>query len=472
MIGSVEVFKENAFRLIQKEEKLKKAIKEAISANHSKSVFLANMSHELRTPLNAILGFTTLLKKASNLESQQKQNLQTIHSSGKYLLQIINEILELSKIEAGKIDIVCNDFDLYNLLDDIKAMFEVRYKNKNINFNVNIQDDLPRYVRSDEQRLRQIIINLLGNALKFTDSGSVDFNISSKEKRLYFEVIDTGKGIESKNLKNIFKPFEQVKDDNYIQKGTGLGLSITKELVELLGGKIKVISIPNEGSKFYFDIKFELSLKDKIEENFEKSKNIKEIIELKKHTVLVVDDIEVNRELIVQMLNQHGIKTLEAHDGLEALDIIEKEEIDLIFMDISMPKLNGLELTKKLKSDENYKDIPVVIVSANVLKTDEQKALQSGADGFLAKPIDEVKFYKLIKKYLEVKFTYDKKREKKTFHLADDITEKLNKAILELDSNKIEEILNQSELDEKSKKELIDISNRFEFEKLKEILYS
>lgn len=468
MIGSVEVFKQNALRLIQKEEKLRKAIKEARNANHSKSVFLANMSHELRTPLNAILGFTKLLQKADNLHSNQKENLKTIENSGEHLLKIINEILELSKIEAGKIEIVKNDFDFYQTVEDIKAMFASRYENKGIDFSVTLEENLPQYIISDEQRLRQILLNLLSNALKYTKSGKVTLDISQKDGKLYFEVTDSGIGIEQKDIENIFKPFEQVKHDNYIQKGTGLGLSITKELVTLMGGKINLESILDKGSKFYFDITYEQSSNQNIKQKFKEVKKVKGIRQHKEHTILVVDDIKENRELLVQIFNLHGIKTIEARDGKEALNLLKELDIDMVFMDISMPVLDGLEATKIIKHDEKYKLIPIVIVSANVLKSDEEKALRSGAEGFIAKPIDELKLYRYLKKFLEISLIYenDKKIEDK-IQLSEELVSKINEAIQSLDTVEIKRLIDENEIEKNSKDKILDLVNKFEFEKLK-----
>ncbi len=469
MIGSVEVFKQNALNLIQNEEELKKAIKEAQNANRSKSIFLANMSHELRTPLNAILGFTSLLKKAENLNEHQKENLQTIQNSGGHLLKIINEILELSKIEAGKIEIVNKDFDILQTIEDIKGMFESRYKNKGIAFSINIDPNLPLYIVADEQRLKQVIINLLSNALKYTKSGAVELNIKHRDKKLYFEVIDTGRGIQKKDIKNIFKPFEQVRSENYIQQGTGLGLSITKELVSLMGGKIGVQSEYEAGSKFYFDIQYKLSTNQNIKEKPVTDKSVKRIKQSKEHTILVVDDIKENRELLVQIFNQYGIKTIEAKNGKEAYGKIK--DAHMVFMDISMPVLDGLSATKLIKKDEKYKDIPIVIVSANVLKSDEEKALQSGADGFIAKPVEELKLLDYLKKFLDIEIIYENDKEiEKKFELAQNIIEEISCAIQSLDIEKIKKTVDENYVEKSIKARIIELANRFEFEKLKNFI--
>ena len=398
MIGTVEVFKDNAVKLMQKEEKLKKAINEANSANHAKSVFLANMSHELRTPLNAILGFAKLLEKSVNINLKEKENATTIKNSGNHLLTIINEILEFSKIEAGKIKIVKEDFNLFDMVKEISSMFDTRFKNKNLEFTINIDNDVPKYINTDELRLRQIIINLLGNALKFTQNGSVTLNIKVNKDRLYFNIIDTGIGMNNVALKNIFNPFEQIETKKYTKQGTGLGLSITKELVSLMGGKIDVKSEPNAGSNFSFTIKFSIVKDEDIQD--ETNDLLIQKVQYTNKSILVVDDIEENRNLLVQLLQQYSINTLEAKDGNEVIDILDNNTIDLVFMDISMPILDGFETTKLIRSDKSKDNIPVIIVSANVFQEDMDNTLEVGANGFLEKPIDETKLIKHLNTFL------------------------------------------------------------------------
>jgi signal transduction histidine kinase/DNA-binding response OmpR family regulator len=472
MINSVEVFKQNAIKLFQKEEILKKAMIEAKNANRSKSVFLANMSHELRTPLNAILGFTTLLKKADNLSLTQKENLQIISNSGEHLLKIINEILELSKIEAGKIEIVNGDCDFYQIIEDIKGMFDTRYENKQLKFEIEMEPNLPQYIVIDEQRLRQILINLLGNALKFTEIGSVLLKVNKKDKKLHFEIIDTGIGINENDLQTIFKPFEQVKSEKYIQKGTGLGLPITKELVTLMGGEIDVSSKYHKGSRFTFDILYSLSNETDIRKKFTNTKVLKTTKQTKQHTVLVVDDIKENRSLLVQMLHQYNIHTIEVTNGEEALQTLKDTKFDLIFMDISMPILNGLEATKLIKQNKDFQQIPVIIVSANVLKSDELQSLNSGADAFMAKPIDEMKLCEYLQEFLDIKLIYEEQEsiKNKTIQLSLTAQKEFQKAIESLDIEMIKKIVEKENITKSQKEQIIELANRFEFETLKDLL--
>jgi signal transduction histidine kinase/CheY-like chemotaxis protein len=449
MIGSVEVFKENGLRLIQKEEKLKNAIKDAEFANNSKSIFLANMSHELRTPLNAILGFSSLLEKSQNINSQEKENLVTIKNSGNHLLSIINEILELSKIEVGKIEITNNDFDLYSMIEDIKMMFISRFEAKLLHFEINIDANVPQFIQSDQQRLKQILINLFGNALKFTQKGYVRGTIKYKYNQLYFTVEDTGIGISKKYQKKIFKPFEQINSNTFTKNGTGLGLSITKELISLLGGRIDLKSEVDKGSIFTFSIRFKHSTIKQIDEKIKK-----EIVYKKENmqlTILVVDDIKENRNLLVQILKQYDIQTIESKDGNEALDVLANFEIDLVFMDIIMPNLNGYETIKRMKENDKLKSIPIVVVSANVFEEDKNKAFDLGIDSFLPKPINDDVVMKLVSKYtLNISLTNEE-----VINIKD--------AIKKLDSKKILDILEISTIDKKIKQEMVSLVKEFKF---------
>ena len=452
MIGSVEVFKKNGLRLIQKEEKLKNAIKDAKFANNSKSIFLANMSHELRTPLNAILGFTSLLEKSENINTQEKENVSIIKNSGNHLLSIINEILELSKIEVGKIEITNNDFDLYAMIEEIKLMFISRFEAKKLDFFIDIDFTVPRYIQSDQQRLKQILINLFGNALKFTQKGYVKGTIKCKYNQLYFIVEDTGLGISLDNQKKIFKPFEQINSSKFTKNGTGLGLAITKELISLLGGRITLKSELDKGSFFSFNIRFKPSQTIHIDNKIEKDIPLKnEELSL---TILVVDDIQENRNLLVQILKQYNIQSIEARDGKEALEVLNTNTIDLVFMDIIMPNLNGYETIKIMKKNDKLKSIPIVVISANVFEEDKKKALDLGIDSFLAKPINDKSVIILVRKYTNnISFTPEEINNIKI-------------AIKKLDSQSILDIVINSNIDEKMKSEIRVLLNEFKFEEV------
>ncbi|WP_121627161.1 response regulator [Poseidonibacter antarcticus] len=469
MIGSVAIFKENTQRLISSEEQLKLAIADARSANKAKSIFLARMSHELRTPLNAILGFSNLLSKSKNINTNEKDNLQTIRKSANYLLNIINEILELSKIEAGKIEVVSKTFNLYETIKEIEALFLYRSKAKGLKFHIEYDANLPKYITLDEQRLRQILINLLSNSLKFTRKGGIKLYIYESMNKLFFEVSDTGIGIEKEDLKKIFKPFEQIKEESYNKNGTGLGLAITKELISLMGGSISVKSQRDKGSKFYFSVLYKNATKDLIKTI--KDKNL--IVGMKNKeftkTALVVDDIEENRKLLVQILSFYGIKTLEAKDGLEVLDIYKKEKIDIIFMDILMPKLNGIETIKAIRLENTT--LPIVVVSANVFTEDKKNAIDNGANDFLSKPIEESELLLMLKKYIDASLLYDEDiQEKKEIDyktINKQILEKLIVACNNMDNTAILNLLKNKQI---SKDLCEDINKRVDEFKYHEII--
>ncbi|XPS39317.1 ATP-binding protein [Aliarcobacter butzleri] len=475
MIGAVEIFKENTEKLITSEHQLKIAMEDAKNANQAKSIFLARMSHELRTPLNAILGFANILKKSMNATNQEKENLNIIKKSGEHLLNIINEILELSKIEAGKIEINPKNFDFYELIKEIEDIFALRCKSKNLKFIINQTNNLPKFIKADEQRLRQILINLLGNSLKFTNEGQISLNIYSLNNKLFFEVKDTGIGIDIKNQEKIFKPFEQVKLDNYTQQGTGLGLAITKELITLMGGTIYVKSQINKGSEFYFSINYEkvdigeLSLNSQIKEikGIKNSENNK--------TILVVDDIKENRDLIVQLLGFYGFKTLEANSGLMALEVFEKqnknEKIDLIFMDILMEDLDGLETIRIIREKQNGVNIPIIALSANVFEDDKKQAIKAGANDFLPKPVEEKEILQILQKYLKLEFEYEEKEQineisQELKNLPKEFLQKLNEEVLLMNNDEILNLIKEYNLSEKLQNHIKNLINEFKYQEL------
>lgn len=469
MIGAVKVFKDNTQKLIASESELKRAIGNAQSANKAKSIFLARMSHELRTPLNAILGFSNLLSKSKNINSNEKDNLQTIRKSANYLLNIINEILELSKIEAGKIEIVPKAIDFYETIKEIEALFLFRSKAKGLKFNIKYDDNLPKYITLDEQRLKQILINLLSNALKFTKKGEINLYIYESMNKLFFEVTDMGIGIKQEDLKKIFKPFEQIKQEDYNKNGTGLGLSITSELVSLMGGTIYAKSQEGIGSKFYFSVDYKNTTKDLIK--IIKDKNLIVGIKNKEFTktVLVVDDIIENRKLLVELLHYYGIKTYEARDGLEALDIYKKENIDLIFMDILMPKLDGIEVIKRIRIKDNK--IPIVVVSANVFNEDKKNAFDNGANDFMTKPIEEGELLLMLEKHIDANLKYEENNEEAKQldykSISKENLEKLIEACNNMDNKVILELLNKEQL---SKELTEDIKTRIDEFRYHEII--
>jgi len=434
MMGAVKIFKKNTQNLISSENKLRIAIDDARNANKAKSIFLARMSHELRTPLNAILGFASLISKSQRISKQEKENLLTIKKSGNHLLNIINEILELSKIEAGKMHIVPKTFNLHDLIIETESIFKFRCESKNLKFNTILDENLPILIKADDQRLRQILMNLLSNALKFTKEGEINLYAYAKMNKLFFEVRDSGIGIKKCDRKRLFEPFEQIIQNNYNQNGTGLGLSITKELIILMGGKIHVKSKINEGSTFFFNIDYKTSFK----EDLEKADRVDNIIGAKKNekknSILVVDDIKENRDLVIQVLKYYGFNTYEAKNGLAAIFVYEKNKIDLIFMDILMDKLGGLETIKKLKNKYKNKMVPIIALSANVFSEDKEKAIDIGASAFLSKPVSEKDILLILEEYLSTELIIDNKEKELSINLEEEFN-KLDSELLAFINN-------------------------------------
>jgi len=348
--------------IVDTENELKLALKKAESADKIKSEFVANMSHELRTPLNGIIGYTQILKNDRTLTDKQREGLNVIDRSANHLLGLINDILDLSKIEAEKIEIETGTFIFNDFLSGINEMINVRAKAKNIKVIFNKKTELPKFVLGDKKRIGQILLNLLTNAVKFTDFGTVTFNVSCRNDYAHFEVIDTGFGIPEDKIDDIFKPFKQLGSNIQKSDGTGLGLTISRKLVEKMGGELFVESELGSGSKFWFDIELK---KVDVDEN-ENKISLKDIVgyEGDIKTILIVDDEKDSRLVLKELLHPLGFRILEATDGIDVLKILEREKPDLILMDIIMPMLDGIEATKEIRLNQFTKYIPIIFVTA------------------------------------------------------------------------------------------------------------
>ncbi len=386
------------------EESLTSAKVAAENANRLKSEFLANMSHELRTPLNAVLGFTQLLSSDKNLTDSQVEKINIISRSGEHLLGLINDILDISKIEAGKIELHESTFNLHEFVEDLKQMLDLKCKKKGLALYVEYVEPLPEYIRSDLGKLRQIMINILGNAIKFTKEGGISIVVGIDNQKLKFTVNDTGKGIPENEIESILQPFTQSSiTDN--EGGTGLGLAITNSFINMLGGSMEIESKVDVGSTFTFSIDYEET--EKIDEPDEEIGNVIGIVDDRHPSVIIVDDKVNNRLILKEMLERIGFVTIEAENGLEALDRTREFRPELVFMDIKMPVMDGYESVKLIKEDKDIKSIPVFALTASAFKHDEKSILSSGFDGFIAKPFKLNSLLKLIHDKSNIKFIYE-----------------------------------------------------------------
>ncbi len=398
------------------EEELKLAKEAAEDANRAKSTFLANMSHEIRTPMNAVLGYAQLLQRDVTLNKTQKDYVETIGRSGGYLLDLINDILEMSRIEAGRVTVSKTDFDFGALLMDIESMFRVRTGEKNLQFEVVALTLLPRFISSDVQKIRQVVINIIGNAVKFTKAGGITVRVRSEavpesaegELNISIEVEDTGIGIAPDELEDIFNAFEQSKK-GLAMGGTGLGMAISREFARLLNGDVTVESTQGKGSKFTFSFRTVPSQSaEEPELADEKAARITGIKLDGKPApkVLIVDDEELNRKVLEILLRNVGFDVATAVDGEEALATFKRWKPDAVLMDRRMPLLDGLQATKAIKSLKAGKKTPIIMVTASAMEESRQEALDAGADSFIRKPFREADVFNELGKLLGLEYVF------------------------------------------------------------------
>lgn len=371
-------------------------------ANQAKSAFLASMSHELRTPLNGVLGYAQILKRSKNLDPRQERGLEVIQQSGEHLLALINDILDSAKIEAGKQELILADVVLRPFLAAIIEVIQVKAEAKGLNLISDFGPDLPDVIHADERHLRQVLLNLLANAVKFTDVGEVGLHVNClTSSRLLFEIRDTGIGIAAKDLKGLFQPFAQVGDAQRRLGGTGLGLLISSQLVRLMGGELEVESQRWQGSVFRFALEVPMASGAAAATPVTRVTGyVGERIK-----VLVVDDLAENRAVLCDMLGPIGFEIAEAADGHEALQMAQVQRPDLILMDVFMPDMDGRQATMRLRQLPDLARVPIIVVSASALGGDEESSLAAGANAFLAKPVNEHRLLELIGRLLGIEWT-------------------------------------------------------------------
>ncbi len=464
-------FDDMAANIQKSQAELGRALEEAKEANQAKSEFLANMSHELRTPLNAILGFTQIMERNPELSSVHKEELGIIGRSGEHLLGLINDVLNIAKIESGQSSLNDEVFDLRRLLQGIEEMFSVRAKLQHIQFLMDVDSQTPAFVEGDAGKIRQILINIIGNAIKFTKQGFVSLKLEcqlsedtaecqQEQLNLRFEVEDSGIGIAQEKLDTIFDPFVQAGQSKEMTSGTGLGLAISRKFIILLGGEISARSQEGHGSSF----RFTLPVKPASGVGVESGSTGKRIIGLAadqpEYRILIVEDRPENRMLLRKLMQIVGFEVLEAKDGKEGVEIFTSEEPDFVWMDMQMPVMDGYEASRIIKQSSAGRKTPVIALTASALEEQRELILAAGCDDVISKPFKEDELFSILHQYLGVTYIYEdieepaihiEKENKVTKYMKGDerlslptgIVIELSVAALELDGDKCLNIIDR-----------------------------
>jgi CheY-like chemotaxis protein/anti-sigma regulatory factor (Ser/Thr protein kinase) len=398
----------------------------AEAANRAKSTFLSSISHELRTPLNAILGFSSLMRQNQSLTQEQNQNLAIINRSGEHLLTLINDVLDMAKIEAGQVRLEIEPLDLGAMVRDVTDMMEIRAKEKGLLLIIDQSSEFPRYIKGDESRLRQILINLVGNAIKFTRQGGVTIRLGSKQNdilHLLIEIEDSGPGIALEDQQRLFQPFVQLgkQADN---KGTGLGLAITRQFVQLMGGNISLESSPGMGALF----RVELPLNEVKETDIAKSKELKQVNVSglapgqPVYRILIVEDQMENQLLLTQLMDRIGFTVKVAENGEQGVQLFQSWQPSLIWMDRRMPVMDGLEATRRIRALPGGKEVKIVAVTASAFKEQRDEMLEAGMDDFIRKPYRFNEIYECLTRHLGVQYIYTEAEDDKENSIHTELT--------------------------------------------------
>ncbi len=406
IVRDISERKQAESNLQQAKEAAELARQEAESANRAKSAFLANMSHELRTPMNSILGYTQILMRDKFLADKQHNAIHSIHRSGEHLLNLINDVLDLSKIEANKLELSLSEVQLKAFLQETADLLRMRAEQKGVQYRVQLDENLPLLVNIDEKRLRQILLNLLTNAIKYTHEGCVTLQVQTTHNKVCFIVEDTGRGISKEEQELIFQPFQQVGDQRQIE-GTGLGLFISRRLVHIMGGSLHLKSQIEQGSRFWFELELDVIDTPQILPKEKTTQHIVGIDGDQHPVILVVDDLEENRQILVQMLTDVGFQVETAVEGAAALALIAQQIPDAVITDLRMPTgMDGLALTRYIRQQPHLQHLPIIINSASVFAAQKQASFTAGCDAFIHKPIQLTQLLSLLQDFLGLTWCY------------------------------------------------------------------
>jgi signal transduction histidine kinase/CheY-like chemotaxis protein len=473
----------------ERTSELSKAKETAEFANRSKSDFLTNMSHEVRTPLNAILGFCQLMQRDDSLSKEHQENLEIVIRSGEHLLSLINDVLDLSKIEAGRYSLWESDFDLYNLIQNVAGMLTLRAETKGLDFWFEIARDVPQYIRADEKKLRQVLINLLGNSIKFTEQGKISLNVRlipaetislvSDVEVLEFSIEDTGMGIATEELDLLFEPFTQSRSGRESQQGTGLGLSLTKQFIKIMNGEISVRSQIDKGSCFTFHIPVQISDSCQVIQTEERRRVLGLQPNQPIYRILVVDDRWENRQLMLQLLKTVGFEVKTAEQGKEAVAIWDSWDPQLIWMDMRMPVMNGYEAVEAIRSHVKGQATTIIALTASTFEEERILILSAGCDDFVRKPFLESTIFEKMQLHLGVEYIYEDSDPATTSPTLLELNEEalevmpvdwllqLQQAATELDREKIERLLELIPPEHQTlERAIVQLVNDFEFDRL------